>query len=95
MKTRHISAVAAALAVSACTTVPAPSSVEADFGNSVRSVIAAQTANPATLVSPSTATLTGVDPDYANTVVETLRKDVPKPEEVKRPVVVEVGGWSN
>ena len=59
--------------------------VEADFGNSVRSVIEAQTANPATLTSPSTATVTGVDPDYAQQRRRRrCARTSSKPEEVKR-----------
>ncbi|MEY2919816.1 MAG: hypothetical protein RL261_1121 [Pseudomonadota bacterium] len=95
MKTRNIAALVAACAAAACTTVQAPATVEADFGNSVRSVIEAQTANPATLTNPSSATVTGVDAEYGNNVVEAMRKDVPKPEEVKRPIVMQVGGWNS
>ncbi len=96
MKTRTtIACAVAACAGAACSTVPAPATVEADFGNSVRSVIAAQTAVPETLTNPSTATVTGMDSDYGNNVVESLRKDVAKPEEVKRPIVMQVGGTTS
>ena len=60
-----------ALAVDRCARrVRQPRRLEADFGNSVDSLIKAQTANPATLTSPSMAAVTGVDPDYANNVVD-------------------------
>ena len=64
--------------------------LEADYGNSVASLIKAQAANPATLTSPSAAAVTGVDPDYANNVVNEFRKDVSKPENVKEPIEMAV-----
>jgi type IV pilus biogenesis protein CpaD/CtpE len=67
-------------------------STEADFGNSVASIRKAQTANPKTLENPSTEAPTGVDPDYANTVLETMRESVSKPAEVKEPIVIQIGG---
>jgi pilus assembly protein CpaC len=48
-------------------------------------------------VSPSDAAVTGVDPDYANNVVVEMRKDVPKPEDVRKPINIQAfgtsGGW--
>jgi hypothetical protein len=42
--------------------------------------------------------VTGVDPDYANNVVTEMRKDVSKPEDVRKPIEMAVitsggGGW--
>ena len=46
---------------------------------------------------PEHAAVTGVDPDYANNVVTEMRKDVSKPEEVRKPIEMEMfsreGGW--
>jgi ABC-type glycerol-3-phosphate transport system substrate-binding protein len=83
------------IGLSACTGtagMSAASSTEADFGNSVSSLIKAQTANPATLTNPSTEPVTGVDPDYAGNVIEAMRESVSKPAEVKQPIEIRVGG---
>jgi hypothetical protein len=82
-------------AIAGCATMNGTTGVEEDFGASARSLISAQTANPSTLTAPSDAPVVGVDPDYANNVVEAMRADVPKGEKVKQPIVMQVGGWSN
>lgn len=95
MTIKIITALVAIVAFAACTstsTMTAPSATEADFGNSVGSLIKAQTADPATLSSPSTAPVTGVDPDYADNVVKAMRESVAKPDEVKQPIEIRVGG---
>lgn len=94
MTIRTIVALAAVTALAGCAT----GALEADYGNSVASMINAQTANAATLASPSAAPVTGVDPDYANKVVTEMRKDVSKPEDVRKPIEMAVitsgsGGW--
>jgi uncharacterized lipoprotein len=90
---RIICAMAAIGALAACGTTP----TEADYGNSLASLVNASAYNPATLTSPSDAAVTGVDPDYANNVVVEMRKDVPKPEEVRKPISIQMfsseGGW--
>ena len=84
---------AASLALAACTgSMTKPTATEADFGNSVASVVKAQTANPQTLTNPSTEAVTGVDPDYASNVIEAMRESVSKPEEVKQPIAIRIGG---
>lgn len=86
-------ATAAVAALAACTgSMTKPTETEADFGNSVASLVKAQAANPATLTNPSTEAPTGVDPDYANKVVETMRESVAKPAEVKQPIEIRVSG---
>jgi len=95
MSIRIIAALAATGALAACagtTTMTAPGATEADFGNSVSSLIRAQTADPSTLSSPSTAPVTGVDPDYAGNVIKAMRENVAKPAEVKQPIEIRVGG---
>jgi hypothetical protein len=94
MTIRTIVALAVATALAGCAT----GALEADYGNSVASMINAQAANPATLASPSATPVTGVDPDYANNVVTEMRKDVSKPEDVRKPIEMAVitsggGGW--
>jgi type IV pilus biogenesis protein CpaD/CtpE len=94
MRSKIITALVASGTVAACTTVSAPQAVQDDFGNSARSLIQAQTANPATLANPSAAPVTGVEPEYANNIVTEFREGVSKPEDVKTPIVMRVGGWS-
>lgn len=90
---RLIGSLVAVGALAACGTTP----TEADFGNSVASLVKASAYSPATLENPSDAAVTGVDPDYANSVVIEMRKDVTKPEEVKKPIEMALissgGGW--
>lgn len=96
MKTKRVLLlIGLAPAVVGCTALDGTTALESDFGSSARSLIQAQTANPATLAAPSAAPVVGVDPDYANNVVEAMREDVPKGEKVKQPIVMQVGGWSN
>jgi type IV pilus biogenesis protein CpaD/CtpE len=83
------------IGVAACadtSTMTAPSATEADFGNSVHSLVKAQTADPATLSNPSTAPVTGVDPDYAGNVIKAMREGAAKPADVKQPIQITVGG---
>lgn len=82
MTTRIIAALIAIGALAGC----ANTAVQDDYGNSVDSLVQAQTANPATLASPSAAPVTGVDPDYAGKVLDEMRKSVSKPAEVKEPI---------
>ena len=57
-----------------------------NWGQASASLITAQTANPETLTNPSTAIVTGVDGEYAYKVIDQMRNDVTKPEEVKQPI---------
>jgi ABC-type amino acid transport substrate-binding protein len=94
MTIKIIAALATIVAFAACTdtsTMTAPSATEADFGNSVDSLIKAQTADPATLSNPSTTPVTGVEPDYAGNVVKAMRESAAKPAEVKQPIEIRVG----
>ncbi|MGH6934191.1 MAG: hypothetical protein ACREEE_17375 [Dongiaceae bacterium] len=95
MTTRITLTFLTAVALAACastSSMNAPSATEADFGNSVASLVKAQTADPATLSNPSTEPVTGVDPDYATKVIEAMRDSVAKPTEVKQPIEIRVGG---
>jgi type IV pilus biogenesis protein CpaD/CtpE len=95
MTIKIIAVLATIVAFAACTdtsTMTASNATEADFGNSAGSLIKAQTADPATLSNPSTVPVTGVEPDYAGNVVKAMRESVAKPDEVKQPIVIQVGG---
>lgn len=88
MTIRIIVALAVIGALAGCSTT----ATQEDYGNSVASLIQAQTANAETLTNPSTAVVTGTDPDYANNVVIEMRKDVSKPAEVKEPIEMVLWG---
>ena len=90
MNFKLIVAVVALTGVAACSNTK--TATEADFGNSKESLINAQAANPAVISSPSTEAVTGVDPDYADNVVEAMRENVSKPEAVQQPISIRVGG---
>jgi hypothetical protein len=92
MNARIIFTLAAAAAPPARGSLPRPTETEADLGISAATVRQAQTANPETLRNPSTETMTGVDPDYANKVLETMRESVSKPQDVSQPLVIQIGG---
>lgn len=66
-----------------------PAAVEADYGNSVRHMVQAQTINPAPV---DTHAIEGSDGQRLNTVLETYRKDVSKPEDVKKDIIINVSG---
>jgi hypothetical protein len=65
--------------------------VEQEYGNSVRLMIQAQTFDPRTLTNPSTAPVIGADPDMVNTAVEVFRENVSRPEEVGKPITIQLG----
>jgi type IV pilus biogenesis protein CpaD/CtpE len=90
MHIKHLLTVTLLVGVAACTN--AKTATEADFGNSKASLIRAQTANPAVLTNPAADPVTGVDPDYAGNVIEAMRENVAKPEEVQQPISIRVGG---
>ena len=90
MNLKIIFAVVVLIGIAACSNTK--TATEADFGNSKASLIKAQAANPAVISNPSTAAVTGVDPDYAGNVIEAMRENVAKPESVQQPISIRVGG---
>ena len=82
MTNRIIVALATAAALAGCGTT----ATQEDFGNSVSSLIKAQTADPATLTNPSSEVVTGVDPDYVRNALKEMRTTVSKPSEVSDPI---------
>ncbi len=88
MTTRIIVVLAAAGVLAGCATTQ----TEEQWGAAAASLITAQTANPATLTSPSTALVEGVDGEYAAKVIAEMRKDVAKPTEVKEPIQMTIWG---
>jgi outer membrane murein-binding lipoprotein Lpp len=65
---------------------------ETDYGRAVREMINAQVADPATLTNPSTAIVTGADPDMVNAAIKAMRAEVAEPRNVQRDIIVKVGG---
>ena len=88
MTTRIILTLAVVGVLAGCTTT----ALQDSWGQSAGSLITAQTANPESLTNPSTAIVTGVDGEYAYKVIEQMRGDVTKPEEVKQPIQMPLWG---
>ena len=89
---RMTTLLAAFAALAGCTgSMTQPSATEADYGKSAASLITAQTANPAASANPSTEPVTGVDPDYANNVIDALREGVSEPTKVQERIAIQVG----
>jgi len=66
-----------------------PTATELDYGNSVRHVVQSQTLNPP---STDTAPVDGGDGDRVRNALEVYRTDVAQPEDVKRDLIIGVGG---
>lgn len=67
-----------------------PIRTQADFGNSVSNMIAAQTADPARIANPDLAPVHGLSGDKSASVYAEYRKDVSKPKQVERPININV-----
>jgi PBP1b-binding outer membrane lipoprotein LpoB len=81
--------IAAAAAVAGCAN---QTRTEAEYGRAVREMINAQVADPATLTNPSSAAVTGADPDMVNNAVKAMREHVAQPADVKGDIVFKAGG---
>ena len=77
--------------VSGCSSTD-PIRVEADYGNSVRNMIEAQIYDPDAAKYPPSEPPTTLDGSYAENVLEAYRDDVSRPEEVDRPISIDIGG---
>ena len=86
---RNLIMLAAVAALAACSS--SQTATESDFGNSAASLIKAQTANPAAAANPSPDPVTGVDPDYATNVINTMREAVSDPADVREDITIQVG----
>lgn len=81
--------IVATLAVSGCTDTPV---ADADYGNSVRHMVQAQTFDPAAASNPPELAPEVTDGARLKNALDVYRKDVAKGnEEVKQSVVFEVG----
>lgn len=70
----------------------ASTATERNFGASVRQMIEAQTYDPSTLTTPSTETIEDSDGRRLESVLQTYRTDVSKPEAVSEDIVISVDG---
>jgi hypothetical protein len=68
-----------------------PVRVEQDFGNSVRHMVDAQTYDPHAAERAGTEPPTELDGQKGQRVLGTYRGDAAKPEEVRRPITIDVG----
>ncbi len=84
--------IVAAIAAIAAGCSAAKTQAEADYGRAVREMINAQVADPRTITNPSSAPVTGADPDMVNAAVNALRGEVSEPADVKKDIVVNIGG---
>ena len=89
VSTLRVALVSALITAGGCATPE--SAVEADFGNSVREMIRAQTYDPSTLDRPSQVPVTGIDGEHAGFVLDTYRTSLGKPEAVSQQIQINVG----
>ncbi len=91
MRYAHLSLVLLAAVLSSC----ASTAVKDNFGKAVAQMKRAQTSNPATLTGSQDRPVEGIDPDAANTALESMRKDSADRAVVKRDVMINVGNQQN
>ncbi len=75
------------LAMCGCAT----SVLESEFGDSVRQMTRAQTADMNATLNPDPDAVQGSDPDMLNNVVNTHREHISRPEDVSGDIVIRVG----
>lgn len=88
--TMVLAVAATAMLTTACTETR--TATEADYGNSLRQVKQASSANPAAHANPSDATVEGGDAETLNSSVTNMRKAATKAsDDVKSDIVINVG----
>ena len=75
-----------------CTAGCAPSPVAADYGTSVKQMIANQTYDPAASQKGSPAAVKGADPAMLEQALKSLRTEKVERSKVAEPMAIEVGG---
>ena len=88
--TKYISIglVAACLGLTACA---APSGTKDDYGNSVRNMVSAQTANPNAAAENKGRVADRGDGQRSEAVIEAYRDVSPEPETVGRSLIIDLG----
>ena len=82
--------VIAAALVTGCS-LSEPRRTEADFGNSVRNMIAEQTYNPAATAENGTEITSGYSGELGTKTIEVYNTDVAKPKKVSKPISIQIG----
>jgi len=85
---RFVSGAAALATLFGCEST---TTVESNYGQSVRQMITAQTYDPKTLTDPSTKPVEGADPDMVNAAINVFRETVSPPDDVGKDIVIQVG----
>lgn len=85
-----VGAMALAVLISGCASTD-PVRVEEDFGESVRHMIQAQTANPNPPADPAASPSGGMDGKKSDAVIEAYRKHTSNPGNVERPITISIG----
>ncbi len=67
---------------------PQPTVPVAEFGSSVRNVMGSQIHDPEAATNPDPDAIEGGDPYRLDAVLDALRSDVAKPQEVQQPIVI-------
>ncbi len=70
----------------------APAEPEVAFGEVVRGVMNAQIHDYDAAINPNPEAVEGSDPNRLNNVVTTYREHISKPEEIRQPLEISVGG---
>lgn len=68
-----------------------PRRTEADFGNSVRNMIAEQTYDPDAAARNAEQIPEGYDAELGENVMKVYRKDVAKPKTIAKPIQIQIG----
>jgi hypothetical protein len=91
---RVLSGVTVILLATACGSQPPaePAEPRVAFGDTVRNVMNSQIHDYDAAINPSPDAIEGSDPDRLNNVVEAYREHISKPEEVRQPIEISVGG---
>lgn len=69
----------------------APTKLDTTYGNSVRSMIYNQIADPAAAANPSPEAIQGLDGEKAEAVLSEHRNNVTKPDQVSNEITLNIG----
>ena len=83
---------AALLIAAGCSSQPTTTEPEVAFGDTVRGVMNSQIHDYDAAINPDPDAMEGSDPNRLNNVVEAYRDHITKPEEVRQPIQISVGG---
>ena len=84
-----IGLIAACMGLTACA---GSSAVKEDYGNSVRNMVSAQTANPNAAAENKDRTADKGDGQRGQQIMEAYRDVSPEPDNVDRSLIIDIGG---